>query len=232
MDILNNALLIEQNMELTESVIDTSENSSKKYIIKGIFMQADVKNRNGRIYPEATMDKEAIRYINEKILTNRAAGELNHPVGDGSLSVNYERVTHKITSLVKDGKNWIGEAIIANKTPIGSTIAGLMDIGIVMGVSSRATGSLKLDGHGTRIVQNDFRLITPADIVSDPSAPDAYMTSIVEGHEWIFQNGALTEQAVEEVKHVLDKNAKIITLDESRLIDVFQWVLKYKVGKQ
>lgn len=228
---LNNALLIEQTNELTESKIENSE-SDKKYIIRGIFMQSEVKNRNGRIYPEHIMDKEAMRYINEKVLTNKGAGELNHPVGDGSLSVNYERVSHKINSLTKNGKDWIGEAIIAHKTPIGSVIAGLMDVGIVMGVSSRATGSLKLNGHGTKIVQEDFRLITPADIVSDPSAPDAYMTSIVEGHEWIFNNGALTEQAVDEIKHVLNKNAKLLVADESRLVHVFKWVVNSKVGKQ
>lgn len=227
---IGNALLIERNMELTESKV-SNEGTEKKYIIKGIFMQSDVKNRNGRIYPERIMDREAKKYLQEKIAKNQGLGELNHPTGEGSLSINYERASHKITNLTKDGKNWIGEAIIANKTPIGSTIAGLMDIGVVMGVSSRATGSLKLDGHGTKIVQEDFRLITPADIVSDPSAPDAYMTSIMEGHEWVYGNGALTEQAVDEIKHVLNKNARTIVRNEDRLIEVFTWVLNNKVGK-
>lgn len=227
---IGNALLIERNMELTESKV-SNEGAEKKYIIKGIFMQSDVKNRNGRIYPERIMDREAKKYLQEKIAKNQGLGELNHPTGEGSLSINYERASHKITNLTKDGKNWIGEAIIANKTPIGSTIAGLMDIGVVMGVSSRATGSLKLDGHGTKIVQEDFRLITPADIVSDPSAPDAYMTSIMEGHEWVYGNGALTEQAVDEIKHVLNKNARTIVRNEDRLIEVFTWVLNNKVGK-
>lgn len=227
---IENALLIERNMELTESKV-SEEGPNKKYIIKGIFMQSDVKNRNGRIYPERVMDREAKKYINEKILKNQGLGELNHPTGEGSLSINYERASHKITSLTKDGKNWIGEAIIAHKTPIGSTIAGLMDIGVVMGVSSRATGSLKLDGHGTKIVQEDFRLITPADIVSDPSAPDAYMTSIMEGREWVYGNGALTEQAVDDIKNVLNKNAKTLVRNEDRLIEVFTWVLNNKVGK-
>lgn len=227
----NNALLIERDMDLTESTITNEAGQDKKYIIRGIFMQSDVKNRNGRVYPERVMDNEAYRYINEKILCNQGLGELNHPTGEGSLSINYERVSHKITSLKKDGKNWIGEAIIANKTSIGSTIAGLMDIGVVMGVSSRATGSLKLDGHGIKIVQEDFKLITPADIVSDPSAPDAYMTSIMEGREWVYENGALNEQSVEEIKYVLNKNAKQIVRDEERLIEVFNWVLNKKVGK-
>lgn len=226
------ALLIERNLELTESNIITADNSAdKKYIIKGIFMQSDLKNRNGRVYPEKFMDREATRYIQEKVLTHQATGELNHPTGEGSLSVNYERVSHKITNLVKCGKNWMGEALITHKTPMGSVIAGLMEAGVVMGVSSRATGSLKLDGHGVKVVQEDFRLITPADIVSDPSAPDAFMTSIMEGHEWLYVNGALTEQAIHEVKTVLNKDAKSIVKNEEQLINVFSWILTHKVGK-
>jgi hypothetical protein len=219
-------------MELTESNILVPEGSvDKKYIIKGIFMQSDIKNRNGRIYPEHIMDKEVARYINEKVITNQATGELNHPTGDGSLSINYERVSHKINALTKVGKNWIGEAIITHKTPIGSVIAGLMEAGVVMGVSSRATGSLKLNGHGTKIVQEDFKLITAADIVSDPSAPDALVTSIMEGKEWIFVNGALTEQTLSEVKDEINNNAKSIIHDEQRLINVFEWIIKNKIGK-
>ena len=226
------ALLIERNMELTESNILVPEGSvDKKYIIKGIFMQSDIKNRNGRIYPEHVMDKEANRYINEKVITNQATGELNHPTGDGSLSINYERVSHKINSLNKVGKNWVGEAIITHKTPIGSVIAGLMEAGVVMGVSSRATGSLKLNGHGAKIVQEDFKLITAADIVSDPSAPDALVTSIMEGKEWIFVNGALTEQVLDEIKDEINNNAKSIVQDEQRLINVFEWIIKNKIGK-
>ena len=194
-------------------------------------MQSDIKNRNGRIYPEHIMDKEVTRYINEKVITNQATGELNHPTGDGSLSINYERVSHKINALTKVGKNWIGEAIITHKTPIGSVIAGLMEAGVVMGVSSRATGSLKLNGHGTKIVQEDFKLITAADIVSDPSAPDALVTSIMEGKEWIFVNGALTEQTLSEVKDEINNNAKSIIHDEQRLINVFEWIIKNKIGK-
>ena len=167
----------------------------------------------------------------EKVITNQATGELNHPTGDGSLSINYERVSHKINALTKVGKNWIGEAIITHKTPIGSVIAGLMEAGVVMGVSSRATGSLKLNGHGTKIVQEDFKLITAADIVSDPSAPDALVTSIMEGKEWIFVNGALTEQTLSEVKDEINNNAKSIIHDEQRLINVFEWIIKNKIGK-
>lgn len=231
MDIINNALLIERDAEmLTESKIENSD-SDKKYIIRGIFMQSEIKNRNGRIYPEKVMDKEAMRYVNERVLTNQATGELNHPTGDGSLSVNFERVSHKITSLLKHGQNWVGEALITHKTPMGSIIAGLMEAGVVMGVSSRATGSLKMGVGGAKIVQEDFRLITPADIVSDPSAPDALMTSIMEGHEWIFVNGALTEQSISEIQDTLNKNAKQIINDQQRLINVFDWVLNKKVGK-
>ena len=224
------ALLIERNMEyLLESKIEGT--TDKKYIINGIFMQSEVKNRNGRIYPEHIMDKETRRYINEKVLTNQAVGELNHPTGENSLSVNYERVSHKILSLEKQGKNWIGEALITHKTPMGSVIAGLMEAGVQIGVSSRATGSLKLDGHGTKIVQEDFKLITPADIVSDPSAPDAFVTSIMEGAEWIFVNGALTEATAQDIKKMINADAKSIVRDEARLINVFEWIIANKVGK-
>lgn len=230
MDIINNALLIERDCEfLTENHI--TKGDEKKYIIRGIFMQSEIKNRNGRIYPESVMDRETNRYINEKVITHQATGELNHPTGDGSLSVNFERVSHKITSLTKNGTNWIGEALITHKTPMGSVIAGLMDAGVVVGVSSRATGSLKMGVGGAKIVQEDFRLITPADIVSDPSAPDAFMTSIMEGHEWVFVNGALTEQTFEEVKDTINKNAKQIINDQQRLINVFDWIINNKVGK-
>lgn len=231
MDIITNALLIERDAELlTESKITKTDNE-KKYVIRGIFMQSEIKNRNGRIYPESVMDKEAMRYINEKVLTNQATGELNHPTGDGSMSVNFERVSHKITSLTKHGQNWIGEALITHKTPMGSIIAGLMEAGIVVGVSSRATGSLKMGVGGAKVVQEDFRLITPADIVSDPSAPDALMTSIMEGHEWVFVNGALTEQSISEIQTVINKNAHNIINDQQRLINVFDWIINKKVGK-
>lgn len=226
------ALLIERNFELTESNIITEsvENPNRKYIIKGIFMQSDIKNRNGRVYPEHTMDKEVQRYLMDKVSTHQALGELNHPTGEGSLSVNYERASHKITNLVKSGKNWIGEALVTHKTPMGSIIAGLMEAGVVMGVSSRATGSLKLDGHGVKIVQEDFKLIAAADIVSDPSAPDAFMTSIMEGKEWLFINGALTEQTLYETKNIINSNTKALK-DEQQLINVFNWILTHKVGK-
>lgn len=231
MDILHNTLLIERNdLSLTESLVD-NQAREKKYIIKGIFLQSDIKNRNGRIYPEKVMDTAVRRYIDEYLSKNRSVGELNHPVGDGSGSVNYERATHLITSLVKDGKNYIGEAVIAHKTPLGATVAGLMDIGVQMGVSSRATGSLKMDIGGAKIVQDDFHIITAGDIVSDPSAPDAFVTSIMEGHEWVFKNGILTEQAIDESRLIIENTAKKSILDEQRLINVFQYILANKVGK-
>lgn len=222
------ALLIEKNMELAESIIT----DDKKYIIKGIFMQSEVKNKNGRVYPEKYVDREANKYIQEQINTNRAMGELNHPTGDGSQSINYERASHRITSLVKDGTNWIGEGLIANKTPMGSIIAGLMDIGVQMGVSSRATGSLQLGIGGAKVVQSDFRLITPADIVSDPSAPDAFVTSIMEGREWLYINGALTECAIEESQqYINDVYKKSQSIDESKLIEIFDNIITNKIGK-
>lgn len=225
------ALLIERNMDLTESTITNDDNNNRKYSIKGIFMQSDVKNKNGRVYPEGVIDQEARRYIDTHINTHRATGELNHPTGDGSLSINYERVSHKIVDLQKDGKNWIGEALITDKTPMGSIIAGLMDAGVQMGVSSRATGSLKLGINGDRIVQNDFHLITPADIVSDPSAPDAFVTAIMEGREWLYVNGALTECALEQSQDLVNQTAKHNRIDESKLIEIFDHIIKTKINK-
>lgn len=222
-----NVLLIERrDLDLNESEIVTDEDNKKKtYKIRGIFMQSELKNRNGRIYPANVMDPEVNRHINEYLNRHRSGGELNHPVGPGSLSINYERMTHKITSLEKQGNNWIGEAIIANNTPLGGTIAGLMDIGIQMGVSSRATGSLKLGTNGAKIVQNDFKLITPADIVSDPSAPDAYVTSLMEGKEWVIENGHLSEEVFDEMKNTVNNTFKN-KVNEAKLISLFHDLLR------
>lgn len=211
---------------LTESTVQ-KDDDGKRYTISGIFLQANILNNNKRIYPGQLMDREASKYIKEHIETHRAVGELNHPLED--MAINYERVSHKITSLRKDGDNWLGEAVITKNTPMGAIIAGLMDEGVRMGVSSRATGSLKLI-EGKKIVQPDFRLITPADIVSDPSAPDAFVTNIMENKEWIFENGILVERDLEEIQSTINKLSKTNKLDDDALVRVFKHILDNKIG--
>ena len=189
---------------ITETIEDvqilTEETNGKKdYKIKGVFMQADIKNRNGRIYPVETLAKEVRRYTKEFIEKKRAFGELGHPDGP---TVNLERVSHMITKLYPEGKNFIGEAKIMN-TPYGKIVKGLIDEGAQLGVSSRGMGSLETRG-GANYVKDDFYLATAADIVADPSAPDAFVEGIMEGKEWVWNNGSLIEAHVAEVKKKFD----------------------------
>lgn len=222
-------ILVEKLDNLTESkVIKDEVSGDKKFLIEGIFMQSNIPNRNKRVYPGPLMDREANRYITEQINTNKAVGELNHPEED--MSINYEKVSHKITSLLKEGDNWIGKAVITKKTPMGALVAGLMEEGICMGVSSRATGSLKKQNDGLRIVQPDFRLITPADIVAEPSAPDAFVTNIMENKEWVFENGILIERDIEEIQELVNKGTRENKLNEEFLKQVFSFILKQKIG--
>ena len=178
-------------MKLIKEVFDTTniiveERKGKKdYFIEGVFLQSELKNRNGRMYPESVMDKEVARYIMESVEKNRAYGELGHP---DTPSINLDRVSHMIVSLRKEGTNYIGRAKIM-ETPMGNIARGLLDGGANLGVSSRALGSLKMNNEGVQIVQDDFMLSTAADIVADPSAPDAYVRGIMESKEWVFVVG-------------------------------------------
>lgn len=156
----------------------------KNYTIKGVFMQADRQNRNGRVYPFDTLRREVERYNKEYITKNRAVGELGHP---DTPSINLDRVSHMITDLKPEGTNFIGSAKILN-TPMGNIVKGLLDGGVTLGVSTRGVGSLK-PHNGYQLVQDDFKLATAADIVADPSAPDAFVQGIMEGKEWIYENG-------------------------------------------
>ena len=190
---------------ITETIEDvqilTEETNGKKdYKIKGVFMQADIKNRNGRIYPVETLAKEVRRYTKEFIEKKRAFGELGHPDGP---TVNLERVSHMITSLKPEGKNFIGEAKIMD-TPYGKIVKNLIDEGAVLGVSSRGMGSIQQQG-GRNLVGKDFYLATAADIVADPSAPDAFVEGIMEGKEWIWDNGVLKSVTVEQYKSEIEK---------------------------
>ena len=178
--------LFSEAVEEVEFITEAKESGGKNYKIRGIFMQADVKNRNGRVYPMEVLEKEVTKYNKNFIRENRAFGELGHPEGP---TVNLERVSHMITKLHPDGKNFIGEAKIMD-TPMGKIVKNLMDEGGKLGVSSRGMGSLD-SKNGANYVRDDFYLATAADIVADPSAPNAFVEGIMEGKEWIWNNGAL-----------------------------------------
>ena len=192
--------LFSEAIEDVEFITEVKDNSGgKNYKIRGIFMQADVKNRNGRVYPMEILEKEVTKYNKNFIRENRAFGELGHPEGP---TVNLERVSHMITELHPDGKNFIGEAKIMD-TPMGKIVKNLMDEGAKLGVSSRGMGSLD-SKNGANYVRDDFYLATAADIVADPSAPNAFVEGIMEGKEWVWNNGALVEAHVANLKKKFD----------------------------
>jgi len=191
--------------EINDATYLVEEKDGKKnYSIKGVFLQGDIKNRNGRIYPSQILHKEVTRYNKEFINKNRAFGELGHPDGP---TVNLERVSHMIKKLYPEGKNYIGEAKIMD-TPYGKIVKSLIDEGAKLGVSSRGMGSL-VQRQGQHFVGEDFYLATAADIVADPSAPDAFVEGIMENKEWVWNNGLLVEQDVAEWKKELIRTKKI-----------------------
>ena len=202
--------LIKEVFEDNKFLVEEKD-GKKNYYIEGVFLQSELKNRNGRMYPEATMDKEVNRYLKEYVEKNRAYGELGHP---DTPSINLDRVSHMITSLKKDGTNYIGRAKIL-ETPMGNIAKGLLDGGANLGVSSRAMGSLQ-QKDGMNIVQDDFMLSTAADIVADPSAPDAYVEGIMEGKEWIFVDGKFVEKDIEEAQRQM-RRASIRQLEEAKI---------------
>ena len=195
--------LITETIENIEVLTEQNANGKKDYKIKGIFMQADIKNRNGRIYPVGTLAKEVKRYNEQFINKQRAFGELGHPDGP---TVNLERVSHMITSLKPEGKNFVGEAKIMD-TPYGKIVKNLIDEGAQLGVSSRGMGSLQSGSQGN-VVGKDFYLATAADIVADPSAPDAFVEGIMEGKEWVWDNGILKSMEVEKYKEEIEKTKR------------------------
>ena len=195
---MNTVKLISEVVENVEFITE-EKRSGKSYKIRGVFMQADVKNRNGRVYPMDILQKEVTKYNKNFIQQNRAFGELGHPDGP---TVNLERVSHMITSLTPDGKNFIGEAKIM-ETPMGKIVKNLMDEGAKLGVSSRGMGSLN-QKNGASYVRDDFYLATAADIVADPSAPNAFVEGIMEGKEWVWNNGSLVEAHVADLKKKFD----------------------------
>ena len=202
--------LITEEVSSAEYIIEEADNGKKNYKIRGVFMQADMKNRNGRIYPMETLQKEVNRYNKEFVEAKRAFGELGHPDGP---TVNLERVSHMITSLTPEGKNFIGEAKIMD-TPYGKIVKNLIDEGAKLGVSSRGMGSLENKG-GANYVGRDFYLATAADIVADPSAPDAFVEGIMEGKEWVWDNGVIREVDIHEMKQTIER-AKRVELAEKQ----------------
>ncbi len=196
------------NYELLEE-----ENKPKQYFIEGIFMQSERKNKNGRIYPLDILEKEVNRYVREYVEPKRAFGELGHPDGP---TVNLDRASHMIHSLQKEGKNFIGRAKILD-TPNGKIVKNLIDEGAKLGVSSRGMGTLKPESKA-QIVQSDFYLATAADIVADPSAPNAFVEGIMEGREWIWDGGLLREQDVERARNNI-RSASSKELEEVKLTE-------------
>jgi hypothetical protein len=190
--------LIREEIETVE-VLCEEKNGKKSFYITGPFLQGDIKNRNGRIYESRILAKEVGRYNDEYVTKNRAMGELGHPDGP---TVNLDRVSHKITSLKQEGSNFVGRAKIL-ETPMGRIAGALLNDGVTLGVSSRGMGSIT-QRNGANYVGEDFMLATAADIVADPSAPDAFVQGIMEGREWVWDNGLLREQDVQRVKETID----------------------------
>ncbi len=185
----------------------------KNHYISGIFLQSNIKNKNGRIYPEAVLSKEVTRYVTEYVDKGRAYGELGHPQGP---LINLERVSHMIKELKQDGTNWIGKAKIMD-TPYGKIVKSFIDEGCTLGVSSRGMGSLKRVNEIDE-VQNDYYLATAADIVADPSAPDAFVSGIMEGKEWVWDNGILREEQIADIAEVIE-TAPVKTVAEAQAVE-------------
>ena len=204
--------LIKEVFDKTNVIVEEKLGKEKEYFIEGVFLQSAIQNRNGRMYPESVMDKEVARYMKEQVENNRAYGELGHP---DNPQINLDRVSHMITSLRKEGTNYVGRAKILN-TPMGQIAKGLLDGGANLGVSSRALGSLQTNNEGVQVVQDDFMLSTAADIVADPSAPDAYVRGIMESKEWVFVDGKFVEKHIEETRTFIKKTSSK-NLEEAKI---------------
>ena len=204
--------LIREEIETVEFVTE-EKNGKKSLYIEGVFLQGNIKNRNGRMYPMETLAKEVQRYNESNVVTGRALGELGHPDGP---TVNLDRVSHKITSLRESGSNFIGKAKILD-TPMGQIAKSLIGEGVKLGVSSRGIGSLKPTKEGFNVVGDDFMLATAADIVADPSAPDAFVEGIMEGKEWVWEGTTLRERLAEKTKNKIEILAEQKQLEEHKL---------------
>ena len=204
--------LITEEVARVKFIVE-GKGAQKKMYIEGTFLQGEIKNRNGRMYPINTLAKEVNRYNENFVKKGRALGELGHPEGP---TVNLDRVSHKITSLVQEGNNFRGKAQLLS-TPMGKIAQNLIGEGVTLGVSSRGVGSLKEDLHGCKVVGEDFMLATAADIVADPSAPDAFVSGIMEGKEWIWEGGILREQLAEKTQKRINTLVDQRKLEEHKL---------------
>ena len=200
-----------QNYAIEPVIVEQNENGKKDYFIEGVFMQSEIKNRNGRVYPKDIMKKEVARYNKEFVEQDRAFGELGHPDGP---TINLDKVSHMITKLEEDGNNYVGRAKILT-TPNGQIVRNLIDDGAKLGVSSRGLGSLE-QKNGAQVVKGDFQLATAADIVADPSAPEAFVEGIMEGVEWYYESGILKSREYDAMQKEL-RTAKVSKLEETKL---------------
>ena len=194
-------------------IITEGKGANKKLYIEGVFLQGNIKNRNGRMYPMETLSREVDRYNEAFVQKGRALGELGHPDGP---TVNLDRVSHKIVSLTAEGNNFRGKAQILN-TPMGKIASSLLDEGVMLGVSSRGVGSLREDRSGAKVVGEDFMLATAADIVADPSAPDAFVQGIMEGKEWVWDGGVLREKFAEDTRNKINMLSSQKKLEEHKI---------------
>ena len=208
--------LITEEVQKVKFIVE-GKGSDKKMYIEGVFLQGDICNRNGRMYPVNVLSREVQRYNENFITKGRALGELGHPDGP---TVNLDRVSHQIVSLTREGNNFIGKAKLL-ETPMGKIAKSLISEGVTLGVSSRGVGSLKLTNEGHKVVGEDFMLATAADIVADPSAPDAFVQGIMEGKEWVWEGGILREKLVEDTKRKINTLVDQKRLEEHKL-DLFQ----------
>lgn len=213
--------LICETIEDVKYITEKTESGKKNLYIEGIFMQGDIVNRNKRTYNTEILEREISRYTRDLIEKGRAYGELGHPNGP---SINLDRVSHIITEMKRDGNNFIGKARIAD-TPMGNIARGIMESGGQLGVSSRGMGSIKENKNGIMEVQDDFYLATAADIVADPSAPDAFVQGIMEGVEWVWDNGILKAQKLEEAKKQINSAVASKELTEEKKLEIFERML-------
>ena len=204
--------LITEEVQKVKFVTE-GKGSNKKLYIEGVFLQGNIKNRNGRMYPVETLEREVGRYNESFIQKGRALGELGHPEGP---TVNLDRVSHKITSLTREGNNFRGKAQLLN-TPMGKIASSLLDEGVMLGVSSRGVGSLRTTNEGYKVVGEDFMLATAADIVADHSAPDAFVSGIMEGKEWVWEGGILREQLAKQTEKRINTLVDQKRLEEHKL---------------
>ena len=210
--------LIREEIETAKVTITEGKNGKKNHFIEGVFLQGEIKNRNGRMYPISTLQREAVNYNKKYIEKGRALGELGHPDGP---TINLDRVSHLITSLKQEGNNYVGKARLLD-TPMGNIAKNLIDEGVKLGVSSRGLGTIR-ERDGVKVVMDDFMLATAADIVADPSAPDAFVNGIMEGKEWIYNNGSVQEQKVEQINKRID-NAALNQMEEVKLSAFSQYL--------